>query len=137
MSLAARSTADERMDTDCVDFDDYRRLPARPVARQRCHADASADAALAGARRRPGLRSFSLLDVACGHGDVLRRIHRWAERHGIAVQLDGIDLNPWATRAAREATQSAPITYRTGDVFAIDAGRSRSTSSSARSSPTI
>ena len=25
MSLAARSTADERMDTDCVDFDDYRR----------------------------------------------------------------------------------------------------------------
>ena len=24
MSLAARSTADERMDTDCVDYDDYR-----------------------------------------------------------------------------------------------------------------
>ncbi len=49
----------------------------------------------------------------------MRRIYRWAERRGIAVRLDGIDLNPWATRAAREAT-SAPITYRTGDVFAID-----------------
>ena len=25
MSLVSRSTAEERMDTDCVDFDDYRR----------------------------------------------------------------------------------------------------------------
>ena len=48
--------------------------------------------------------------------------NRWAARRGIAARLDGIDLNPWATRAAREATEpAAPITYRTGDVFAIDA----------------
>ena len=32
MSLAARSTADERMDTDCVDYDDYRRC-LRDLAR--------------------------------------------------------------------------------------------------------
>ena len=123
MSLAVRSTVEERMDTDCVDFDDYARclrdlshvntvtLTHRPMLQWL-------------ARETAGLRAFSLLDVACGHGDALRRIHRWAARRGIDARLDGIDLNPWATRAAREATTTAPITYRTGDVFAIDAAES-------------
>jgi 2-polyprenyl-3-methyl-5-hydroxy-6-metoxy-1,4-benzoquinol methylase len=123
MSLAVRSTVEERMDTDCVDFDDYARclrdlshvntvtLTHRPMLQWL-------------ARETAGLPSFSLLDVACGHGDALRRIHRWAERRGIDARLDGIDLNPWATRAAREATATAPIRYRTGDVFAIDAAES-------------
>lgn len=122
MSLAARSTADERMDTDCVDFDDYSRclgdlarvnsatLTHRPMLRWLEHEAGQ-------------MRAFSLLDVACGQGDALRRIDRWAERRGIAATLQGIDLNPWATRAARAATQSA-IEFRTGDVFAIDAGES-------------
>jgi 2-polyprenyl-3-methyl-5-hydroxy-6-metoxy-1,4-benzoquinol methylase len=120
--LAARSTAEERMDTDCVDFDDYARclrdlsrvntvtLTHRPMLRWL-------------ARETQGRPAFSLLDVACGHGDALRRIHRWAMRRGIDARLDGIDLNPWATRAAREAT-TAPIRFRTGDVFAIDAAES-------------
>jgi 2-polyprenyl-3-methyl-5-hydroxy-6-metoxy-1,4-benzoquinol methylase len=120
MSLAARSTEDERMDTDCVDFDDYRRclrdlarvntvtLTHRPMLAWLVHETA-------------GLQSFSLLDVACGHGDALRRIHRWARRRGIAARLEGVDLNPWATRAAHDATDAgASIPYRTGDVFAID-----------------
>jgi 2-polyprenyl-3-methyl-5-hydroxy-6-metoxy-1,4-benzoquinol methylase len=122
MSLAARSTAEERMDTECVDYDDYARclrdlshvntvtLTHRPMLQWL-------------ARETEGLQAFSLLDVACGHGDALRRIHRWAARRGIDARLEGIDLNPWATRAAREAT-TATITYRTGDVFAIDAAES-------------
>jgi 2-polyprenyl-3-methyl-5-hydroxy-6-metoxy-1,4-benzoquinol methylase len=73
------------------------------------------------ARETVGLRSFALLDVACGHGDALRRIDRWAARRGIASRLVGVDLNPWAMRAAQDATAAATaITYRTGDVFAID-----------------
>ena len=119
MTLSARSTADERMDTDCIDYDDYARClrdlsrvntvtwTHRPMLRWL--ADETADMA-----------PFSLLDVACGHGDALRRIHRWAARRGIEARLHGIDLNPWATRAAHEAT-TAPIEFRTGDVFAIDA----------------
>jgi len=118
MTLSARSTADERMDTDCIDYDDYARclrdlsrvntvtLTHRPMLRWL-------------ARETAGLASFSLLDVACGHGDALRRIHHWATRRGIDARLHGIDLNPWATRAAHEAT-TAPIELRTGDVFAID-----------------
>jgi 2-polyprenyl-3-methyl-5-hydroxy-6-metoxy-1,4-benzoquinol methylase len=120
MSLAVRSTAEERMDTDCIDYDDYQRclrdltqvntvtLTHRPM--------------LAWLAREVGNRkSFSLLDVACGHGDVLRRISRWAERNGIAARLEGVDLNPWSTKAARAATpDAAPITYHTGNVFAFE-----------------
>jgi SAM-dependent methyltransferase len=45
-----------------------------------------------------------VVDVGCGYGDTLRRIERWAARRGVAVTLTGIDLNPDAIRAAREAT---------------------------------
>jgi 2-polyprenyl-3-methyl-5-hydroxy-6-metoxy-1,4-benzoquinol methylase len=117
MSLAARSTADERMDTDCVDYDDYRRC-LRDLARVNTVTLTHRPTLAWLACETVGQKSFSLLDVACGHGDNLRRIHRWAEGHGMAARLEGVDLNPWSTRAAREATPaSAQITYHTGDVF--------------------
>ena len=119
MNLATRSTAAERMDTDCTDYDDY----------ARCLADL-AQVNLVTLTHRPllswlaretaSLRSFSLLDVACGHGDLLRRVRRWSTRRGIDATLEGIDLNPWSLRAARAATpQELAITWRQGDVFAL------------------
>jgi 2-polyprenyl-3-methyl-5-hydroxy-6-metoxy-1,4-benzoquinol methylase len=122
MKLNARSTEPERMETDCVDYEDYRRclsdlsrvnvvtMTHRPMLRWL-------------ARETRGLTGFSLLDVACGHGDALRGIRRWADRKGIAVRLGGIDLNPWAIEAAMEATPlEAGIGYLNGDVFALRAG---------------
>jgi 2-polyprenyl-3-methyl-5-hydroxy-6-metoxy-1,4-benzoquinol methylase len=120
MRLAARSTAEERMDTDCVDFDDYRRC-LRDLARVNTVTLTHRPMLAWLARETVGLRSFALLDVACGHGDALRRIDRWATQRGITSRLVGVDLNPWAMRAARDATAPcASIAYRTGDVFAID-----------------
>jgi 2-polyprenyl-3-methyl-5-hydroxy-6-metoxy-1,4-benzoquinol methylase len=121
MSLAQRSTAKERMDTDCIDYDDYRRCLG-DLARVNTVTLTHRPMLAWLARETSGLRSFSLLDVACGYGDALRRIDRWARRRGITATLDGIDLNGWATRAARDATDAgAPIRFRTGDVFAMDA----------------
>jgi 2-polyprenyl-3-methyl-5-hydroxy-6-metoxy-1,4-benzoquinol methylase len=120
MSLVARSTAEERMDTDCVDFDDYSRC-LRDLSRVNTVTLTHRPVLAWLARETAGLESFSLLDVACGHGDMLRRIRRWADRRNIAARLEGIDLNPWSTRAARAATpDDARITYRTGDVFAFE-----------------
>ena len=52
---------------------------------------------------------------------MLRQIERWAEHDGIDVRLTGIDLNPYAARAAREtAPPSSAIEWITGDAFSYD-----------------
>ncbi len=118
MDLARRSDAPEQMDTDCVDYADYRAC-LRDLSRvNRTTFTWRPTLRWLG---RQGLRRgerFSLLDVACGYGDMLRAIRRWSDRRGIRAELQGIDLNPWAVRAAQEATPEAgAITYRTGNVF--------------------
>ena len=111
MNFSQRSTQAERMDTDCIDFEDY----------SRCLRDLSRVNVLT-LTHRPMLSwlannatgKFSLLDIACGHGDALRRIRRRFP----AATLTGIDLNSWATRAARDATDPAlSITYMNDDAF--------------------
>ena len=59
-----------------------------------------------------------IVDVGSGGGDLLRQIAGWARRRGIAVQLTGIDLNPYAARAAAESTpKELGITWVTGDAL--------------------
>ena len=50
------------------------------------------------------IRGAHLVDVGSGGGDLLRQIAAWASRQGIALQLTGIDLNPYAKRVAEEFT---------------------------------
>lgn len=72
------------------------------------------------ARATLGQSGFSLLDVGFGHGDMLRRVARWAQERGLAARLVGVDLNPRSEAAARAATDPAlPITYLTGDYAAL------------------
>jgi SAM-dependent methyltransferase len=60
-----------------------------------------------------------ILDVGSGGGDLLRKIAKWARRRGIAVQLTGIDSNPYATRAAAESTpKEYGVEWVTGDALA-------------------
>ncbi|WP_263408886.1 methyltransferase domain-containing protein [Terriglobus tenax] len=59
-----------------------------------------------------------IVDVGFGGGDLLRRIAAWARRRSIAVQLTGIDLNPYAARAAAESTpRELGIEWVTGDAL--------------------
>ena len=59
-----------------------------------------------------------IVDVGSGGGDLLRQIAGWARRQGIAVQLTGIDLNPYAAWAAVESTpQELGISWVTGDAL--------------------
>jgi hypothetical protein len=66
-----------------------------------------------------GLReTIHIVDVGSGGGDFLRQIAGWARRRGIAVQLTGIDLNPYAARAAAESTpRELGITWVTSDAM--------------------
>ncbi|HEX3575292.1 MAG TPA: methyltransferase domain-containing protein [Rhodopila sp.] len=111
-ALAQRSDQPEQMDTDCVDFADYRRC-LRDLSRVNI-VTMTHRPMLSWLTKRAG-GDFSLLDVACGYGDALRRIRRRFPN----ARLTGIDLNPWATRAAEEATDpAARIQFINGDAFA-------------------
>jgi 2-polyprenyl-3-methyl-5-hydroxy-6-metoxy-1,4-benzoquinol methylase len=67
-------------------------------------------------RAAAGARRIRVLDVGYGHGDMLRRIARWAKRKGITTELVGIDLNPNSAAVAIAATPpEMAIDYRTGD----------------------
>jgi 2-polyprenyl-3-methyl-5-hydroxy-6-metoxy-1,4-benzoquinol methylase len=60
-----------------------------------------------------------IVDVGSGGGDMLRCVERWAKRRGVEVELTGIDLNPYAARAARElASARSAVRWITGDAFA-------------------
>lgn len=59
-----------------------------------------------------------ILDVGSGGGDLLRQISGWARRRRISVKLTGIDLNPYAARAAAEFTpKESGIAWVTGDAL--------------------
>lgn len=113
--LAERAIAEERMDDPSLAprvyaavLHDLARVNTVTLARR---------PTLAFLRRAVGeCKSFRLLDVGFGDGDMLRAIARWAGKRGIAAELVGIDLNPRSLAAAREATPAEmPIEYRAGD----------------------
>jgi 2-polyprenyl-3-methyl-5-hydroxy-6-metoxy-1,4-benzoquinol methylase len=63
-------------------------------------------------------KPLRVVDVGCGYGDTLRHIDAWAAKRGIAVSLTGIDLNPDAIRAAKQATQPVQqIEWIVGDAL--------------------
>jgi SAM-dependent methyltransferase len=68
----------------------------------------------------PG-RPLRILDVGCGGGDTIRAIAHWADARKLEVELTGLDLNPYAARAAQEfganGSGAAKITFLTCDVF--------------------
>ena len=68
-------------------------------------------------------RPLRVVDVGCGDGDMLRRIDAWGAKRGVSVALTGIDLNPNAIRAAKEATPwGQRIEWIVGDALADAAG---------------
>jgi len=120
MDLSRRSTDTELMDETTTSPADYAQCLAdlemvnritfthRPTLRWLDRATASL---------RPGA-PISILDVASGHGDLLRAIHRWSVRRGITVKLEGIDLNPRSAAAAALATPpEMGINWLVGNVF--------------------
>jgi SAM-dependent methyltransferase len=73
------------------------------------------------ARRLPSNMPLRIVDVGCGGGDMLRQIQKWANAKSISVSLTGIDLNPYAARAAMEFSSScASIEWVTGDAFSYE-----------------
>jgi ubiquinone/menaquinone biosynthesis C-methylase UbiE len=53
-------------------------------------------------------RSYRMLDLATGAGDIPRMIVRWARRHNVSVHIDAVDLQPATLAIARRASAGYP-----------------------------
>lgn len=121
VDLSRRSTVLELMETEPVDF----------AQMQGCFADLQKVNTLTLAyrptlqwlgrtTRRLRLRRASVLDVASGRGDMLRKLRRWSQARGLALELTGADIDPLARQSAEAATPPGmAIRYLTADVFAL------------------
>jgi 2-polyprenyl-3-methyl-5-hydroxy-6-metoxy-1,4-benzoquinol methylase len=108
--LAIRSREDEQMDAPGLDPAIYEQVLHDLARVNRWTFTAFMKGAIGEAK------SFRLMDVGFGDGDILRAIARWARRRGIKAELVGVDLNEKSVRAAELATPpDMAIDYRAGD----------------------
>lgn len=63
-------------------------------------------------------KQLHIVDIACGGGDMLRRIEKLARQYDRPVTLTGVDLDPMAKRAALTFShENSAITYLSTDIF--------------------
>jgi ubiquinone/menaquinone biosynthesis C-methylase UbiE len=61
-------------------------------------------------------RTYRMLDLATGFGDIPRMIVTWARRHGVSVKIDAVDRQPATLEIARRASTGFPeINYIRAD----------------------
>ena len=68
--------------------------------------------------QRARVENFSLADLGCGGGDILRLISRWATKKKLRASLVGIDANPNIIDEAERSTPDFyPIEFRSLNIF--------------------
>jgi hypothetical protein len=120
--FSRRDATPELMDTEAVDYATYRdclvqltqanqlSLAYRPTLAffRRLHREG----------RFPKNRPLSVIDAGSGYGDMGRKLDQWAKQRGLAIEITGVDMNPWAARAAAEAAGPArPLRFVTANLF--------------------
>lgn len=69
-------------------------------------------------RHLPAGAELRVAELGYGRGDMLRRIHGWAEARGFRPKLTGVDLNPMCRALAAELTPPGmAISWHEGDLF--------------------
>ncbi|SIS70742.1 Methyltransferase domain-containing protein [Zobellia uliginosa] len=64
--------------------------------------------------------SYTILDMGCGNGSMLRSVVLWARRRKISIACIGVDLNGKSLVLAREQSRDFPeITYLKQDILAL------------------
>ncbi len=66
----------------------------------------------------PKDKEISIVDFGCGHGDMLRKVAKWARKKGFKLQLIGIDANQATIDYANDLSKDYPeIKYLKQDVL--------------------
>lgn len=105
--LSGRARLTELMDGPCTykEFRDCLRDLAKVNRMTRAH-KLTMQWLAAVVREYTEPRPLHIVDIGCGGGDLLRSVEQWAAREQVTVRLTGIDVHPYAIRAAREFTDA-------------------------------
>jgi SAM-dependent methyltransferase len=122
LDFSKRDTTPELMDTEAVDYESFREcLVQLTQANQLSFAYRPTLAffrRLLREGRLPEDRPLIVLDAGSGYGDMGRQVDQWAKRRGLSIEITGVDMNPWAARAAAEASEPArPLRWVTANLF--------------------
>jgi 2-polyprenyl-3-methyl-5-hydroxy-6-metoxy-1,4-benzoquinol methylase len=61
---------------------------------------------------------YTIADIGCGGGDILRMMHDWTKREGVRAKFQGIDANPNIIEIARERLSDLPeVEFLAQNVF--------------------
>ena len=63
-------------------------------------------------------QEITIIDIGCGHGDILRDVAKFGRKNGYQFKLIGIDANPTAIEYANELSIEYPeLSFETQDIF--------------------
>jgi Methyltransferase domain len=120
--FSKRDTTPELMDTEAVDYASFRRCLAELAQANALSLAYRPTLAffklLSREARFPKDRPLTVIDAGSGYGDMAREVDGLARKRGYSLSIAAIDMNPWAARAAAEATEPfRPIRWVTADLF--------------------
>lgn len=68
--------------------------------------------------QNPTLETFTIVDIGCGNGDMLRILADYAGHHDVKFELIGIDANPFTINYAEKLSRHYPnINYRCENIL--------------------
>jgi 2-polyprenyl-3-methyl-5-hydroxy-6-metoxy-1,4-benzoquinol methylase len=69
-------------------------------------------------KNHPKEQEISIVDIGCGHGDILRDVANFGRKNGYHMKLLGVDANPTAIQYAIELSAEYPeVHFMTEDIF--------------------
>tara|TARA_B110000091_G_scaffold208961_1_gene249401 strand:- start:963 stop:1673 length:711 start_codon:yes stop_codon:yes gene_type:complete len=69
-------------------------------------------------KNHPKEQEISIVDIGCGHGDILRDVANFGRKNGYRMKLLGVDANPTAIEYAIELSTEYPeVHFKTEDIF--------------------
>lgn len=66
----------------------------------------------------PKKQEIAIIDIGCGHGDILRDVAKFGRKQKYKFKLIGVDANPTAIQYANELSVNYPeLSFETQDIF--------------------
>ena len=73
---------------------------------------------------QPAGKTIRIVDLGCGNGDMLRKLHQFGVKQGYDLELLGVDANPNSVAYARELSSGMEnLTFKALNIFSEEFGK--------------